>query len=388
MGTAKTNCIRRSTAVLVAAIAGCALAAVPAADAVVGPRVTIAMYGDSVTEGYTIPHYLRDSLVPRIRAGLTKVGGFETPGVGLIPASVFRWHFNKYTVAGTNELPRLDSWTLSGFSAMNPGPDGLSGYSAIALGPTVTASAPIDPTAPFVAILYTKFAGSGVFTVTAGGQSWSIDANSTGPPTPTQQWITVPPGTTSINVHGPATGSMIFDGVINRGPVSTGRIGVEVENLAHMGHRLSQDFAPRIISALLQQRFDISVFLSAYIWEFAAAGGGNKYEKGYASELHNRIGLIKSYGGLCLVADPSPLPLALGPVIARFQTIDRQVAERSGCVYTKALAHLWNPSTAVARGITLVDGVHPRSPGYRLMADVLVPMLVKMVRERVRTRGS
>jgi hypothetical protein len=378
------NPIRRAVAILVALIGAAALA--PAAVASVGPRVTIGVYGDSVVEGYTIPHYLQNSLVPRLRTGL-EAAGFEAPGVGLIPASVFRWQFSKYTVAGTSEVPRADAWTLSGFSAMYPGPDGPSGYSAIALSPEVSATAPIDPRAPFVGVLFTKFMGSGVFTVTAGGQTFSIDARSTGPPTPTEQWITVPPGTKSVTVHGPATGSLIFDGVINRGPVTPGHIGVEVENLGHMGHRLTQDSAPRILQSLLPQQFDISVFLPAYIWEFAAAGGGTKYEKGYQQELENRIGLVKTYGGLCVIADPSPLPTVLGSVIPKFAAIDRRVAKAEGCVYTRALTHLWNPSTAVQNGITLVDGVHPQSPGYRLMAKALVPLLAKMVRQRIRTRG-
>jgi hypothetical protein len=378
------NLMRRAVAILVAGVA--VAAAAPAALGSVGPRVTIGVYGDSVVEGYTIPHYLENSLVPRLRTGLA-AAGFEANGTGLIPASVFRWSFSRYTVAGTKQVPRADAWTLSGFSAQSPGPDGPSGYSAIALSPQVTASAPIDPSAPFVAVLFTKFMGSGVFTVTAGGQTFSIDARSTGPPTPTEQWITVPPGTKSITVHGPASGSLIFDGVINRGPVTPGRIGVEVENLGHMGHRLSQDSAPRILQSLLQQQFDISVFLPAYIWEFAAAGGGSKYEKGYQSELEDRIGLVKTYGGLCLIADPSPLPRVLGSVIPRFAAIDRKVAKLEGCLYTRALTHLWNPTTAVKRGITLVDGVHPQASGYRLMADALVPILQKMVRERIRARG-
>ncbi len=37
---------------------------------------------------------------------------------------------------------------------------------------------------PFVAVLFTKFNGSGIFTVTAGSQTYSIDARSIGPPTP------------------------------------------------------------------------------------------------------------------------------------------------------------------------------------------------------------
>jgi hypothetical protein len=385
METVNPNCRRRLVALLVM-LAATVLLAAPGAGAAVGPRVTIGVYGDSVVEGYTIPHYLQNSLVPRLRTGLA-ADGFEANGIGLIPASVFRWHFSKYTVAGTAEVPRADAWTLSGFSAQYPGPDGPSGYSAIALSPQVTASAPIDPAAPFVAVLFTKFMGSGVFTVTAGGQTFSIDARSTGPPTPSEEYITVPPGTKTITVHGPSSGSLIFDGVINRGPVTPGRIGVEVENLGHMGHRLTQDSAPRILQSLLQQQFDISVFLPAYIWEFAAAGGGSKYEKGYQQELENRIGLVKTYGGLCLIADPSPLPAVLGSVIPRFAAIDRRVAKAEGCVYTRALSHLWNPATAVKNGITLVDGVHPQSPGYRLMANALVPILQKMVRDRVRAHG-
>jgi lysophospholipase L1-like esterase len=388
MGTAiKLNCTRRLAAALVAVLSGLLLAGAPAHGQVkVGPRVTIAAYGDSVVEGYTIPHYLRDSFVPQLRQRVAQVGGFELGGTGLIPATIFRWNFNKYTVAGTSQVPRGDAWTLAGLSAKVPGPDGLSGYSAIALSPSVTASAPID--GPFVALLFTKFVGGGVFTVTAGGQTFSIDSGSIGPPTPTEQWITVPPGTKTITVHGPATGSLIFTGAIVRGPVTPGHIGVEVENLGHMGHRLTQDSAPRIIAALQQQRFDISVFLSSYIWEFAAAGGGNKFEQGYASELRNRVRLVRSYGGLCLIADPSPLPPILGPkVIARFVAINRQVASEMGCAYTSALVHLWNPLTAVKTGMTLVDGVHPRAPGYRLMANALAPILAKMVRDRVRTRG-
>lgn len=364
---------------VVAAVGGLVLA--PAVHASLPPRVTIGVYGDSVVEGYTVPHFLRDTLVPRLAADVPRVGGFEVGGTGLIPASVFRWHFSRYTVAGTEEVPRADAWTLSGFSAQYPGPDGPSGYSAIALSPDVTASAPIK--ARLIGILFTKYSGSGVFTVTAGGQSFAIDARSSGPPTPTEQYITVPAGARTITIHGPATGSLIFDGVIDRAPVDPGHIGVEVENLGHMGHRLAQDSAPRIIASLLEQKFDISVFLSAYIWEF----GGSGAVTGYAKELRARVALVRSYGGLCLIADPSPLPPELNRVIPRFAAVDRQVAAEAGCAYFSGLAHLWNPLTAVRRGLTLIDGVHPRAPGYRLMAQALAPVLAKMVRDRVRTRG-
>jgi lysophospholipase L1-like esterase len=381
MGSAITNCRRWLLAAVIAVLSGLTLTGGPVAAAGLPPRVTIAVYGDSVVEGYTIPNFLRDTLVPRLQAYVAKAGGFQAGGIGFIPATVFRWHFSKYAVAGTSDVQRTDAWTLAGFSAQFPGPDGLSGYSAIAASPQVTASAPIH--SRLIGVLFTKYAGSGVFTVTAGGQTFSIDARSSGPPTPTEQWITVPAGTKTITVHGPDAGSLVFGGVIDRAPVTPGHIGVEVENLGHMGHRLAQDSAPRILAALVQQRFDISVFLSAYIWEFGGSGAAS----GYTRELRARVGLVRGYGGLCLIADPSPLPAALRATIARFAAIDRQVARQMGCTYFPGLAHLWNPSTAASRGLTLIDGVHPRAPGYRLMAQALAPVLAKMVRDRVRTRG-
>jgi hypothetical protein len=384
MGTAISTSGVRAAAALFTVLSGPMLVGVPAARAKVGPRVTIAVYGDSIVEGYSIPDVLRDALIPRLDAGLASTGGFEVAGDGLIPATAFRWHFNRYTVSGL-EPERPDAWDLSGVGASSFGVDGPSGYSAVAVSPQATATAPID--APEVAVLFTKFAGSGVFTVTAGAETFAIDARSTGPPAPSEQWITVPAGAHTLTVHGPSSGSVIFDGVIVRAPVTPGRIGVEVENLGHGGHVLTQDSAPRIIASLRQQRFDISVFLSATLWAFRAAAGDRRYETLYANELRARVGLVRAYGGLCLIADSSPLPLPAA-VLARFAAIDRQVAREQGCAYTGILAHLWNAMTAFRTGATLIDDIHPRASGYRLMARALVPRLVELVRQRVRSRSS
>jgi len=368
----------RAAGTLAAVVSGLLFAGVCVADADVGRRVTVGVYGDSVVEGYTIPDFLRTSLVPQLRAGLTRAGGFQSGGSGLIPMSPFRWHFSDYTVAGKDAV-RPDAWILDGFNST--GVDGPSGYGAIASASTATATAPID--GPIIDVLFTKFPGSGVFTVTAGSRTFTIDARSSGPPTSTEQLITVPTDARTITVHGPSSGILVFNGVIVRKAVGAGRVGIELENLGHMGQTLEAISAPRILATLRQQRFDVSVFLTAYLWELRAAGGDKQYEAAYARELRARAGLVRGYGGLCLIADPSPLPVAAS-ISSAFAAVDRRVAHDEGCAYTGALTHLWDAASGVRTGITLIDGVHPRASGYRLMTAVLVPELIKLIRARVR----
>jgi hypothetical protein len=351
----------------------------------VGPRVTVAVYGDSIVEGYTIPHYLRYSLVPELGTVLAGIGGFELGGRGLIPPTPFRWRFNRYAVFGGTTTPNPDGWILAGYASH--GLDGPSGYSALASSPAASATAAID--APSVGVLFTKFRGAGRFTVTAGGSSWSIDAGSTGPPAPTEVWLTMPPGAGTITVHGPSSGTLVFDGVISRRPVAPGRVQVEMENLGHMGHALGEDSAPRIGQSLTDQHFDVSVFLAEFIYQFSAQYGGHpaRFEDRYARALRDHVGRVRAYGGLCLIADSTPVPLSAA-VLGRFAAINRREARRSGCAHTDALSRLWDPRTAVRDGMTLSDGNHPTRKGYARMARALAPALVGMIRARVRSRNG
>jgi hypothetical protein len=372
--------------VAVTLLAGALIAAAPAAvsAAKVGPRVTVAVYGDSIVEAYTIPSFLRYGLVPSLGSALARAGGFEPGGSGLIPVTPFRWRFNRYTVFG-GATPNPDGWILDGYAS--PSVDGPSGYSALAFSPRAAATAPVD--SPAVAVLFTKHAGSGLFTVTAGTSTWTIDGRSTGPPTPTEQWLTMPPGARTITVHGPSTGTLIFDGAIARRPVGAGRVQVEMENLGHMGHTLSDDSAPRIGQSLLGQRFDVSVFLAAYIYQYSAQYGGHRAraEAQYAAALRAYAHEVRLYGGLCLIADSSPVPLSAA-VLDRFAAIDRREARLLGCSHTDALRRLWSAETSVRRGLTLVDGSHPTREGYRRIAAALAPPVLALVRERVRGRAS
>lgn len=351
----------------------------------VGPRVTVAVYGDSVVEAYTIPSFLRYGLVPALGTALVQSAGFEPGGPGVVAVTPFRWHFNRYTVFG-GAPPEPDGWVLAGYASH--GLDGPSGYSALAFSPAATASVAVD--APNVAVLFTKFAGSGLFTVTAGTTTWTIDGRSSGPPTPTQQWLTLPPSARTITVHGPSSGTLIFDGVIARRPVTPGRIQVEMENLGHMGHTLDDDSAPRVGASLTAQRFDVSIFLAEYIYQYSAqyGGGGSRgrFEAQYARALRDHVARVRAYGGLCLIADSSPVPLS-APVLADFAAINRREAARGGCAHTDALSRLWSAATAVHAGLTLIDGSHPTRAGYGRIAAALEPVVDGLVRARVRGGG-
>lgn len=374
--------------VAVAALVGALVAtasSVAVATAKVGPRVTVAVYGDSIVEAYTIPGYLQNGLVPALGTGLVRAGGFSRGGAGLVPVTPFRMRFNRYTVLGGSP-PNPLGWVLAGYASH--GEDGPSGYSALAYSPAASASAPID--SPDVAVLFTKYAGSGVFTVTAGTSTWTIDARSTGPAAPTQQWLTMPAGAKTITVHGPSSGVLVFDGLIERRPVAPGTIQVEMENLGHMGHTLTDDADPRIGQSLAEQHFDISVFLAEYIYQYqaqySAAGSATRYEQRYRRELHDFAGRVRAYGGLCLIADSSPVPIS-AKVLNGFAAVNRAEARTLGCTYTSALSRLWNPDTAIKNGLTLIDGSHPTKAGYRKIVAALAPVLTRLVRQRVRGRG-
>jgi lysophospholipase L1-like esterase len=339
-----------------------------------GRRVTIAVFGDSVAEGYTIPDFLERGLVPQLADAMVGAG-FERGGVGLIPVTPFRWDFNHFVPYSLGPPP-ADGWLLIGYGLA--GTDGPSGYSGLASSPQATATAPIDD--PLVGVLYTKNTASGPFTVTAGGRTWTIDAHSTGPPEPAETWLDMPPGARSITVHGPTSGTLLFDGVVGRRPVGAGRIQVEVDNLGHMAHLLGRDFGPRVAASLTEQRYDVSVFLGGYLSELLAASQPGDYrENQYAVALREHADLVHAYGGRCLIVDPSPLPVPAS-IAARYAAIDRRAAGEDGCAYSDAISHLWNASTSVRAGLTLVDDIHPTAAGYRLIVRALEPELDRLVR--------
>ncbi|HWH09986.1 MAG TPA: SGNH/GDSL hydrolase family protein [Solirubrobacteraceae bacterium] len=357
----------------------------PAATA--GPRqpVTIAVFGDSVVESATFPGFLRYGLIPELRTHLGRTAGLVLGGEGFVPAYPLRWTFHGGISPG-NGPPGPTGWLVSGYGSRVPGRDGLSGYSAITRSSRATATTAID--APYVDVLFDRSAAAGVFSVTAGGRTFVIDAHGTGRSTPADEWITVPASARTVTVHGPTSGVLTFDGVIVRGRIPAGRIGVEIENLGHSGHYLATDSNPRNLAGLRAERFDISVFMASYKRELdAAAGDPAASEAAYATELRERVGLARGTGGACVIAAPSPLPVPPS-VTSAFDAVDRRVAGDDGCTYTSALSALWDPATAVKTGLTIVDGIHPAAAGYRLIARALAPVLASLVHKRAGTGGG
>jgi hypothetical protein len=378
---------RRPGCGVCAAVCGLLLAVAPAAQAATTvPRpVTIAVFGDSVVESATIPDFLHDGLIPELRSGLARTPGLTLGGEGFVPAYPLRWTFRGVVTPG-NGPPGPTGWLLSGYGSPVAGLDGLSGYSALTRSPRATVTTAVD--ARHVGVLFNRSSAAGVFSVSAGRRTFEINARGRGASTPAERWITVPAGTRTITVHGPRSGILTFDGAIVRGAITPGRIGVEIENLGHSGHYLRTDSNPRNLAALRAQRFDISVFIASYKRELdAASGDPAAAEQAYASELRARTALARSAGGVCLIAAPSPLPVPAA-VTAAFAAIDQQVAAAEGCQYTTVLADLLAAAAAVKTGMTIVDGIHPAAPGYRLMAKALVPVLLKLVDERARSHRS
>jgi hypothetical protein len=344
-----------------------------------GTRVTVAVFGDSVTESILLPTYLRNGLAPQL-ARAESAFGFEPGGAGLIPAAPYRWHFNAWVAAGTG-TPRANGWVTIGYG-LTPGYDGPSAYSALATSPLASASVAVGD--PEVEVLYTSTNLHCLFEVSTPGQTWTLDTYGAGPPSDTETPIELPAGRHELTVHGPSCGVLSFNGVVAHRPVPPGRVQVEVDNLGHSGKPPWRDFAARVQQSLLRQRYNISAFLWGYIGELL---GNKSLSAPYLRDMTARARIAREHRGACLIIQPAPIAVPRSAV-ALVSHLDRTVARRAGCTYTTVLAHLWpNATVGEQRGLLFVDGIHPTAAGYKLIAHALAPVVARMVRAQLR-RGA
>jgi lysophospholipase L1-like esterase len=343
--------------------------------------VTVAIFGDSVAEGYTTPGYRRNALVPRLLDALVKEGDFVRGGQGLKAMVPFEWELGDWVTQQAEQTPEA-AWRLVGIGGL-PAFDGPSGYSAVTRSPAARAALPVSD--PLVALLYTTSRQPSRFTVQAGQRVWEVDAWAPGPPRPARVELRLPEDARRVVVRGPRSGELTLTGAIARQPLTPRRTQVEVSNLAHAGRFPQFDAAPRVLSAIAEQRFDLTVFMWSYNSEMATLARPQAGDAAalYEPALLRRARLARRDGGLCVIADSTPLPVPAS-VKARFSAIHRRVARQAGCEHTDVLARVWsNPWTAHRRGLTQLDRVHPTPAAYRLMARALAGVLGGRVRASV-----
>jgi hypothetical protein len=297
----------------------------------------------------------------------------------VIAASPFRWHFGpKWVAEGVAPIP-ANGWLAVGWGAYGTGLDGPSGYSAVTT--SAQARATVAVSDPDIEVLYTTTGAPCSFTVSAAGKTWTINTYRPGAPVDTETPVVLPPGRHELTVHGPDCGLLTFDGVVAQRPVPPGQVQVEVDNLGHSGVFPWDEFGTGVQQSLIEQRYDISVFLWGYLVEVEA---GKSLAAPYLKVMMARAHIAREHGGQCLIVAPTPIEVPQHSVTF-VSGLDRTIARRAGCTYTTALTHLWSsPAKAENQGLLLLDGVHPSAAGYKVITHALAPIIAGMVRTHLR----
>jgi hypothetical protein len=343
-------------------------------------RVTAALFGDSVAESIMVPDFVRDGMAGQLAARLASMG-FQAGGIGFVPAAPYQFDFNAARLLDQAPMP-AGGWSTVGYGKIK-GQDGPNGYSAITSWSQATAS--IDVSDPEVDVLYTTSDSGCPFTLSAGAEMWSIDTYAPGPPAAAEAAIALPAGKHPLTVHGPTCGTLTFAGIVAHQPVAPGRIQVEIDNLGHAAHMPWLDLQPRVREALIEQRYNISVFMWGFIAEMLI---NHRRTAPYLSSMEERARIARLHGGSCLIVQPTPIA-ATRAAVGDVERLDRAVADEEGCAYTTVLAHLW-PSArwAESHGLLLIDGVHPTAAGYAQIAGALTPVLASLVRTSASASAS
>jgi hypothetical protein len=249
------------------------ISAVTGARATPGPsaahasrRVTVGLFGDSVTEGLVIPHFLTQGLAAQLTRA-EAANGYSPGGVGFIAADEHLWHFNAYGSFGFSKTP-ADGWSIVGAQdgdRLEPGTDGISGYSARTVSPHATASTTVN--APDIEVLYASSTRQCDFRVTSGARTWTIGTYRPGTVAAEETPIVLGPGKHSLTVHGATCpgskkpGRLIFDGVIAHKPVTAHTTQFQFDDDGHSGVLPSTDLAPRVEEGIVAQHYTVTALL-------------------------------------------------------------------------------------------------------------------------------
>jgi hypothetical protein len=364
--------------VVLAAILSGAIAPRAAASAGVGRRVSVGLFGDSVTEGIVIPDFQREGLAAALTRQETHYG-FRAGGLGVVAVNQYQWRFSSYRILGLAPTTKA-GWVLVGAqegAEVEPGTDGPSGYSAVTVSPMATVTTVVPN--PDVEVMYTTSTLPCAFTVTSGTRSWTIDTyNPSDVGLMAAEYpITLGAGSHRLTVHGSSCG-LAFDGVVSQKPVAPGTTQMQIDNDGHSGRMPGTDLAPRVEQAIVEQQYKVSVLLYGYIGSLVVSRGYTA--DAYVSALSTRARLARLNRGSCLIVAPTPMEGVGQAEVNLISELERSVARRVGCTYTTVLAHLWNPARGIGQGLLVLDGIHPTAKGYVLIARALAPIIAKLAR--------
>jgi hypothetical protein len=357
---------RATGAALVLALA-LGLAFAPVAGA---KRITVAVVGDSVQEGFTAADYANDfASIDPPRAGLTPVlrqilagQTGARPGTGFIPAHPALWKLS-------------GDWLETGYGFGTAGPFGASGYGFETTDASATAT--IDVAEPDVAVLYWRGPGGGTFTVAAGGRTWPIDTSASRPDGGGETWLHLPGRAGTVTIGGPADGRLIrFTGLLARRPAPRHAIQYEVSNLAHAGRRAGEDITPANRQAYERLRIDLTLIMSGTTDEMTSDYiGGSRWIKDYDGGLRYRARVARRTGR-CVIVPPAPLPVKTWIQHAYFR-VGKRVAREEHCTFAHLLSQVWPSSKAsIAKHLT-TEGIHPTRAGYVRISRALVPAITR-----------
>lgn len=363
---ARTRQARRRGIGLAAALVLVALLPCSAAQA---KRISVAVVGDSVQEGYTGADFadnfasidpVRVGLTPVLRQSLARRTG-ASPGRGFVPAHPALW---RYT----------GDWLHVGYGFGAAGPFGASGYAAETTDPAATAT--IEVTEPEISVLYWRGPGGGTFTVSAAGHRWSIDTAAPRSDGGGETRLAVPPGAKTLTVSGPTDGGLVrFTGLLARRPAPRHAIQYEVSNLAHAGRRVGEDVTPANREAFERLDVDVSLIMSGTVDELTANLLHSQAPiDDYAGGLRLRA-QVANRTGRCVIVPPAPLPVRRA-VERAFLRVAQRVAAEEHCGFANVLATVWaSPHASKASNLTK-DGMHPTHAGYLRISRALVPVIV------------
>lgn len=327
-------------------------------------RYAISLSGDSIVESA----WLRGQdggwgswgvmIADELRARGIRVGGY-----GFVPMHASVFTYSPWTFFG--------SWQHDGliFNSGTPsryGPDGL---------PSLTtdpqASATIVVRGQRLAILYGRQRGGGRFSAQIDSQRPRQIATASRRAQAGQRWLTLGPGPHRLRLFGFRGGPVVLAGLVvsaasGRQPV------VEIDQLGHGGSLAKSNLAAPQRQALRQLRPRLTVIMFGNNEEIDYS----LYGRDSRRDLIAGIGLrarIARRSGRCLVVPHAPNnnPLWLQRAYARAA---RDGARRGHCRYADLFNDIWEANGSQMSGLTL-DGVHPTTSGYRLMARRLAAYL-------------